>query len=278
MSTPNQTHSPTTPPPTTPAAATPPLYAAETRPVFPARQADGRWPAPTARPAYSAEQEGTWQLLWSRQVPNLRRHAVAAFHEGLEHCGFSEAAIPSLPELSARLHEATGWRLVRVEGLVPERPFFEMVRERCFPCTDFIRRRDDLDYTPAPDLFHDQFGHVPLLTLPAFARFFERFGVAGCNADDQGAIELARIYWFTVEFGLMREGGQRKAFGAGLMSSIGELHHGMSDDVEVHPLDFEAVAARPFVTTEIQTDYYEIESFEALEAGFAAFASARGWL
>ena len=258
--------------------ATTALYAAETRPVFPNRDAGGRWPAPTARPDYDAEQEGTWQLLWSRQVPNLQRHAVAAFHEGLAHCGFSADAIPSLPALSERLYEATGWRLVRVEGLVPERPFFEMVRERCFPCTDFIRRREDLDYTPAPDLFHDQFGHVPLLTLPAFARFFERFGVAGCNADDQGAVELARIYWFTVEFGLMREAGERRAFGAGLMSSIGELHHGMSERVDVHPLDFEAVAARPFVTTEIQTDYYEIESFESLEQGFEAFARKRGWL
>lgn len=258
--------------------ATAPAVLWSDRPVFPARLADGGWPAPPPAPVYDAEQQGTWALLWGRQVPRLGSMAVPAFLDGLDRCGFSAASIPSLPALSARLHDGTGWRLVRVEGLVPERPFFEMVASRHFPCTDFIRRRRDLDYTPAPDLFHDQFGHVPLLTLPAFAEFFARFGEAGCRADDAGVIALSRIYWFTVEFGLLRVDGARRAFGAGLMSSIGELDHGMSAAVTVHPLDLDLVADRPFITTEIQNDYYEIESFEALVADFTTWARARGWL
>ncbi len=259
-------------------AATAPAGPHHVRPVFPPRHPDGSWPAPPPSPSYDAEQQGTWALLWGRQVPRLHTMAVPAFLQGLDRCGFAATTIPSLPALSAKLHEASGWRLVRVEGLVPERPFFEMVASRHFPCTDFIRQRRDLDYTPAPDLFHDQFGHVPLLTLPAFAEFFARFGEAGCRADAEGVIALSRIYWFTVEFGLLRVGGQRRAFGAGLMSSIGELDHGMSAAVEVHPLDLDRVAARPFITTEIQNDYFEIESFEALVADFTAWARARGWL
>ncbi len=230
------------------------------------------------RPAYSDEEEGTWQLLYGRQVPRLQRMACQPFLDGLGKAGFEAERIPSLQVLSDNLAGRTGWRLVRVEGLVAERPFFELVASKRFPATDFIRKRADLDYTPAPDLFHDQFGHVPMLTLPTFARFFQRFGEAGQGASDAAVTALARIYWFTVEFGLIREGGARKAFGAGLMSSIGELDHGFSPDVRVHDFDLDAIAARPFVTTEIQADYFEVPSFDVLERDFERWARARGLL
>ena len=230
------------------------------------------------RPLYTPEQERTWQLLWSRQVPNLRRLACSACLSGLQNAGFSPDRIASLRDLSANLTAATGWSLARVDGLVPERPFFELVARRVFPATDFIRSPEDLDYTPAPDLFHDQFGHLPLLTLPVYADFFARFGQAGLRASDVQVAQLARIYWFTVEFGLVREGGARKAFGAGFMSSIGELHHAFSPAARVHPLDMEVIAKRAFITTEIQSDYFEAESFEHLASSFDRWASRQGLL
>jgi len=227
------------------------------------------------RPDYTDEQEQTWRILWARQVPNLQRRAHSACLAGLDKAGFSASAIASLRDLSSNLERHTGWTLARVEGLVPQRPFFDLVAQRVFPATDFIRRRDDLDYTPAPDLFHDQFGHLPLLTSPVYARFFQRFGQAGQRANDEQVLQLARIYWFTVEFGLVREAGVRKAFGAGLMSSIGELAHAFSDTAIVHPLDMNAIAARPFVTTAIQSDYFEAESFEHLRDAFEGWATAQ---
>ncbi|MCO4763722.1 MAG: phenylalanine 4-monooxygenase [Myxococcales bacterium] len=230
------------------------------------------------RPVYSDEEEGTWRLLHDRQTDKLASAACRPVLDGLRLAGFEGQRIPSLRTLSANLQRLTGWQLTRVEGLVAERPFFELVASRRFPATDFIRKRKDLDYTPAPDLFHDQFGHVPLLTLPTFCRFFQRFGLAGQGADDDAVEALARIYWFTVEFGLIRQDGELKAFGAGLVSSIGELDHALSPSVTVHPFDLDAMAARPFVTTEIQADYFEVPSFEALEQAFDAWAVARGLL
>lgn len=230
------------------------------------------------RPTYTAEEEGTWQLLYERQRPRLEHHACRPILDGMDLGGFESTQIPSLQVLSTNLSSLTDWTLTRVDGLVAERPFFELVAARQFPATDFIRRRQDLDYTPAPDLFHDQFGHVPLLTLPTFCRFFQRFGEAGQGASDDAVQALARIYWFTVEFGLIREDGERKAFGAGLVSSIGELSHALSPDVTVHPCDLDAMAARPFITTEIQADYFEVPSFEALASDFDQWAIARGLL
>ena len=230
------------------------------------------------RPTYTAEEEATWQLLHNRQRPRLASTACQPVLDGLDLAGFEAGRIPSLRTLSKHLEGLTGWRLERVAGLVAERPFFELVAERRFPATDFIRRRADLDYTPAPDLFHDQFGHVPLLTLPAFCWFFQRFGEAGRGASDADVAALARIYWFTVEFGLIREKGERRAFGAGLISSIGELTHALSPGVTVHAFDLDAMAARPFITTEIQTDYFEVPSFEVLAQAFESWAHARGLL
>ena len=230
------------------------------------------------RPVYSIEEEGTWQLLWAQQVPDLRKNAHTSCVFGLEQAGFVASRIASLQTLSANLQRHTGWSLTRVSGLVAQRPFFDLVARRVFPATDFIRKRADLHYTPAPDLFHDQFGHLPLLTLPVYAHFFQRFGEAGTRANDQQVLQLARIYWFTVEFGLIRQDGQRKAFGAGLLSSIGELANAFSDRATVHPLNMAAIAARPFTTTEIQTDYFEAESFEHLMGSFETWATAQGLL
>ena len=124
----------------------------------------------------------------------------------------------------------------------------------------------------------DQFGHVPLLTHGRYCSFFQRFGLAGLHADDQDVVALARIYWFTVEFGLVREGGERKAFGAGLMSSYDEMLHAFAQQTPVYPLDLEEIAARPFITTDLQPCYYEAESFASLADAFDAWAIGRGLL
>ena len=145
------------------------------------------------RPLYTETEEQTWSLLFQRQVPRIEEMGCRDFLDGLNIAGFQAETIPSLRELSKRVYAETHWRLSRVDGLVPIRPFFELVAARQFPATDFIRRREDLDYTPAPDLFHDQFGHVPLLTQPAYAHFFQRFGEAGMNAGDVGVTALALL-------------------------------------------------------------------------------------
>jgi phenylalanine-4-hydroxylase len=187
-----------------------------------------------ARPDYTLPQEmadyaeadhATWRTLYARQSALLPRHAARAFREGLARLDCA-GGVPDFARASARLREATGWSLVAVPGLIPDGAFFEHLAARRFPVTNWIRKPAELDYIVEPDVFHDFFGHVPALMQPDFARFMEAYGRMGERALAIGALRpLARLYWFMVEFGLLREDGEIRAYGAGIMSSRAELLH-----------------------------------------------------
>jgi phenylalanine-4-hydroxylase len=180
---------------------------------------DQRWDALTA------EEHATWRRLFDRQAALLPRHAARAFRDGLARLPFADG-IPDFARTSGLLRAATGWSLVAVPGLIPDGAFFDHLAARRFPVTHWIRRPEELDYIVEPDVFHDAFGHVPLLTQPAFADFLEAYGRLGEAAARIGALKpLARLYWHMVEFGLIREAGALRAYGAGILSSSAETLH-----------------------------------------------------
>lgn len=174
---------------------------------------------------YGAADHAVWDLLYRRQRALLEGRACDAFIEGALRIGLNVAHVPSFEAVSERLMAATGWRIVAVPGLVPDRIFFEHLANRRFPVTWWMRRPDQLDYLQEPDCFHDLFGHVPLLTDPVFADAIHAYGRAALGVEERALPLLARLYWYTVEFGLMREPNAPngvKIYGAGIVSSKGE--------------------------------------------------------
>jgi phenylalanine-4-hydroxylase len=186
--------------------------------------------------------------------------------------------LPSLADLSRRLEDATGWQVARVPGLIHERNFFELLSERIFPSTNYVRGRDELDYTPAPDCFHDIFGHMPMLTQPDFADFYQMFGQAALNAEGADRPRLERFHWFTVEFGLIEEDAGTRIFGAGIVSSKNEVTHALSDAVTVHPFDPAHITEQDYDVWHLQEELFKLDAFEQLVDGFRAWTTARGLL
>jgi phenylalanine-4-hydroxylase len=184
--------------------------------------------------AFSEEDHAVWDLLFARQVDLLGSRVVSAFLDGIDLLRLSHPGVPDVEGLNAILEPRTGWRTVAVPGLVPDDIFFAMLSERIFPVGNFIRTREQLDYLEAPDCFHDMFGHIPMLAHHDFAEMVEHVGRLGLAAIAAGeGHRVARIYWHSVEFGLVREGGELKILGAGLASSFGEAHFSLeSGDVE----------------------------------------------
>jgi phenylalanine-4-hydroxylase len=215
---------------------------------------------------YTPEDFLVWQLLFERQMVQLRSMASTAYLGAVERIGFTADAIPRFENINTRLDGLTGWKLQVVPGEVPARDFFEMLARRIFPATCWLRTYDELDYVEEPDMFHDVFGHVPLLADEAYADFIHAFGqLAQLFIDDEAAItQLSRLYWFTIEFGLIREHGQRRIYGAGILSSPAESKHSLSDAVSVKPFAATEVLARAFRTDVMQDCYYMIDSFDAL--------------
>jgi phenylalanine-4-hydroxylase len=240
-------------------------------------------------PKYSDEQHHTWAQLYARQEPILQGYVCDEYIHGRELMQFPKDTIPELRTVSKRMKELSGWQLVRVDGMVASEYFFGFLGNKSFPATDFIRHPSELEYTPAPDMFHDLMGHVPLFTNDRFASFFYSFGLAGikaCELKQQEILDaLTKIYWFTVEFGLInptahlgakRDPAQARIYGAGIASSVGEITYSLSDKVKKHPFSIEAIASRPYNIHEMQTDLFEISSFEELETEFKQWASGVG--
>ena len=189
-------------------------------------------------PNYSSEQHETWSLLYKKQMELLPNRACSEFMDGLQKLNFTVDRIPALADIHKVLQKTTGWGLVRVEGLVPEKEFFELLSKKQFPSTDFIRQITDLNYTPAPDMFHDLFGHMSLITNHEFASFFEIMGQVGSKVEGELLKEVQRLYWFTVEFGLIQNSGKNRIYGSGILSSPGEVVNSLSAKVKAHPLMF----------------------------------------
>ncbi len=229
-------------------------------------------------PDYPALDHETWGILFSRQVELLRGRAGDAFVNGIEMLDFAPDRIPHLADLSDRLWKATRWKVARVPGLIHEKDFFELLSRRVFPSTDYIRGREELDYTPAPDLFHDIFGHMPMLTEPDFADFYQLFGKAALGGKGADRLRLERLHWFTVEFGLIRQAEGPRVFGAGILSSRNEVLHALSDEVEVHPFDPEAIVEKDYDVWHLQEELFALDSFEQLVDGFRTWTSKAGLL
>jgi phenylalanine-4-hydroxylase len=217
--------------------------------------------------AYTPEQHAIWTELVTRRMPQLEEHACSAYLEGFEQIGLQADRLPELAKVSARLQPRTGWNSTPVSGFLPADAFFEMLAARKFPTTTWIRSRDAMEYTPEPDIFHDVFGHVPMHAHPVFADFLEHYGRVCAGLKSAEALErMGRLFWFTVEFGVIHEGGKIKVYGSGLISSHGECTHVVERGagLEIREFDLEKVLEEKVDTGNMQKVLYAIESFEQI--------------
>lgn len=217
---------------------------------------------------YTSHDQAIWKLLFDRQVDQLQTLACRSYLAGLKKIGFRPEAIPDFEkETSPVLLSITGWQVIVVKGLVSEAEFFRLMSRKLFPSSRWLRSMDQLDYLEEPDMFHDTFGHLPLLTNPEFCNFLLRLShIALEHIESAEAIELIkRLYWFTVEFGLIREDDQIKAYGGGLISSIGECDYAIHSKLPER-IDFNLfkILDTPVKIDEYQKQYFVISSFEQL--------------
>ncbi len=215
--------------------------------------------------SYTAADHDTYRRLYERQRALLPGLASQAFINALPSLGASDR-IPRFEEVNERLYKATGWELVGVPGLIPEVPFFTLLANRKFPVTDWIRKPEEFEYIVEPDIFHDLFGHVPLLFNPVFGDYVQRYGQGGLKAQGLGSCEmLSRLYWYTIEFGLIREAGELRAYGAGILSSSGELAYSVqSPEPQRIALQLERTMRTRYKIDTYQQTYFVIDSFEQL--------------
>ncbi len=216
--------------------------------------------------SYSTEEHDRWNCLFARQTKLLPNRACDAFLKAQTHLQMSASGIPDFADLSRRLSTLTGWSVVAVAGLIPDDAFFEHLANRRFPAGAFIRPEAELDYLEEPDVFHDVFGHVPLLADPAYARFLEAYGKGGLRALERGQLHnLARLFWYTVEFGLTRSSGGLRIFGAGIMSSPAETLFSLENSSPNRVLfDLERIMRTKYIINDFQQTYFVIQSFEQL--------------
>ena len=231
-----------------------------------ASEATGDWTIPQQWERYSSAEHAMWDQLFARQAAMLPDRVVPEFMSGLDMLRMTKPGIPNFDELSERLMKATGWQVVAVPGLVPDKVFFEHLANRRFVAGRFIRTPEQMDYLQEPDVFHDVFGHVPLLALPVFADYMQAYGRGGLRADGFGAIErLSRLYWYTVEFGLIRNDSGLRLYGAGIVSSRAESVFALDDPSPNRiGFDLKRVMRTPYRIDDYQQSYFVVEGFEDL--------------
>jgi phenylalanine-4-hydroxylase len=207
-----------------------------------------------------------WAELVGRRMPQLEEHACQEYLDGFHNIGLRQDVIPDLAMVNTLLAPRTGWNATAVSGYLPGPAFFEMIAARRFPTTTTLRTRESLEYTPEPDIFHDVFGHVPMHAHPVFANFLEHYGkvCAGLMARPDALERMGRLFWFTVEFGLIRQDGEIKVYGSGLISSHGECTRVLAGGCEVKDFDLDAVLNQEFQTSEMQPVLYAVESFDQI--------------
>ena len=215
--------------------------------------------------AYTAEEHDLYRRLYERQAAQLEGLACDEFIDAVRHLG-APHQIPRFDELTETLHRATGWEVVAVPGLIPEEAFFALLAKRKFPVTGWIRKPEEFEYVVEPDVFHDLFGHVPLLFNPMFADYMQAYGAGGLKASRLDACELlARLYWYTVEFGLIDTPRGLRAYGAGILSSAGELRHSVrSPQPSRVAFDLQRIMRTRYKIDSYQATYFVIESFQQL--------------
>ena len=235
-------------------------------PAAPPPDAAADWTIPQRWEHYTPAEHALWDRLYARQTAQLADRAHPAFLRGLGALDLGGGGIPDFRRLSERLQARTGWQVVAVPGLVPDEVFFRHLSERRFVAGNFLRTPDQLDYLEAPDVFHDVFGHVPLLADPVFADYMQAYGAGGLRSLGFGALQrLSRLYWYTVEFGLIRERGDLRLYGAGIVSSHGESVFAL-DSASPHRIGFDLarVMRTPYRIDDYQALYVVVDSFEQL--------------
>jgi phenylalanine-4-hydroxylase len=217
---------------------------------------------------YVSEDFDVWKTLFNRQVKNLKGKAHPEYLRclGLIEDVLNENKIPHFEELNKKLKAGNGWSIIVVPGLIPVDQFFKLLSEKKFCSSTWLRKMSQLDYLEEPDMFHDIFGHIPLLMNPEYSNFVQQFGELGVRYGHNKIVEkqLQRLYWFTIEFGLIKQKSDTRIYGAGILSSSGESNHIFNDDITVSPYNVEKILENDFITSEIQTQYYEISSLEQL--------------
>ena len=224
------------------------------------------WTVPQHWSHYTPAEHATWDTLFARQAKLLPGRASDAYLRGLDVLKLSKPGIPDFAELSDRLTALTGWQVIAVPGLVPDDVFFDHMANRRFVAGNFIRRPDQLDYLQEPDVFHDVFGHVPMLADPVFADYLEAYGRGGQRALGLDALRyLGRLYWYTVEFGLIQEPEGLRIYGSGIVSSYAESQFALeSDSPDRIAFDLARVMRTDYRIDDFQQNYFVVPSFDEL--------------
>lgn len=236
------------------------LAAAATPPARPDWTIDQDWAK------YTPQEHAVWKTLYERQSKLLPRRACDEFVQGMQSLPIGADQIPNFEQLTDILHRRTGWQVVAVPGLVPDDVFFEHLANRRFPAGQFIRQAHELDYIEEPDVFHDIFGHIPMLMNPAIADYIQAYGQGGLRAKQLGTLtNLARVYWYTVEFGLVRQADGLRIYGAGIVSSAAEtvfsLDSGSPNRIR---FDLERVMRTRYRIDDLQETYFVIDNLDEL--------------
>jgi len=216
---------------------------------------------------YSDEENCIWAELYQRQSALIRGRACEEFLQGLRQLQLPIDRVPQLSDASRPMLQATGWQVAPVPALISFKRFFDLLANRSFPSATFIRIREEMDYLQEPDIFHEIYGHCPLLMHPLFADFAHIYGQVSARANAKDQVMLARLYWFTIEFGLMQTVAGLRVYGAGLLSSFGETCYALESPVaERRPFDLMDILRTPYRIDIFQPIYYVIESFDQLYA------------
>jgi len=214
---------------------------------------------------YTAEENAVWHDLYMRQMAILPERACKEYMQGIEDLGITANEIPQIPDINSRLRELSGWEVAPVPALIDFQAFFELMANKKFPAATFIRTREELDYLQEPDIFHEIFGHCPLITLPVYADFMYEYAKLGLKATHKDRVMLARLYWFTVEFGLIQSNDGLRIYGGGILSSHGESKYCLDSDKPVlKPLDPIDAFRTPYRIDIFQPLYFVIKDFTEL--------------
>lgn len=215
---------------------------------------------------YTREHFDVWRILFNRQLQNLTPVVAKKYLDGLQKINFHADKIPDFAETNTLLEKLTGWHVKAVPGIIPDKDFFLLLNERKFPATCWLRKMDQLDYIEEPDMFHDVFGHIPLLTDKHYCEFLVGLSEIVLPYIDNSTVVhlMSRIYWFTIEFGLKLENGKCKIYGAGIISSSGETEYSMSYVPTLYPYEVTKLFATPYYKDHIQDKYFVVQSFEEL--------------
>ncbi len=216
---------------------------------------------------YTTEDQQVWHELYQRQIEQINLYASEAYLRGMQQCGFTADSIPVIDEVNKKLLAITGWQIEIVAGLIDNKSFFELLGQKRFPASTWLRKMEQLDYLEEPDMFHDVLGHVPLLATKDFCGFLEKLAIVALqHIEDDTVIEaISRLYWYTVEFGLIEENGVLKIYGAGILSSKGETYYALHSDVPQRlPYNVAEILDIPYIKDKYQLQYFVIPSYKHL--------------